>query len=150
MVTRWSPQLLLLLVAASGVCSARAGSAVPELRGVNIHFTEPQQGEVELLAQAFAVARMDFTWSTIEAVKGVYDFAQWDTLLASLQASDVTPYWILDYSNALYEPRYTDEWYQGFTAFTLAAMKHYQGVGVVWELWNEVRGRCVAIGNTGV
>ena len=41
-------------------------------------------------------------------------------------------------SNPLYEPRYTSEWYTAFTQFAMAAMKHYQGVGIIWELWNEV------------
>lgn len=82
--------------------AARVGDAW----GTNIHWTAPPGGEAEaaMLAQAFRLARMDFSWGAIERQKGVYDFAAYDALLAVMRAHGVRPYWILDYGNPLYPP----------------------------------------------
>eukprot|EP01052_Picozoa_sp_SAG31_P051979 SAG31_NODE_12604_length_930_cov_1.143201_1_plen_154_part_10 len=55
-----------------------------------------------MMAKAFKLARMDFHWSTIERVKGEYDFSAYDGLLAVMKAHGIRPYWILDYGNPLY------------------------------------------------
>ena len=44
---------------------------VPECLGVNIHFTDPKPGEMEMLAAAgFKWVRMDFTWAGTERKTG--------------------------------------------------------------------------------
>ena len=53
---------------------------------------------MQQLAAGFRVARMDFNWGAIEKTKGQYDFSAYDGLLQSQQPYNVTPYWILDYS----------------------------------------------------
>lgn len=63
--------------------------------GTNIHFYDPQPGEMPQLAQAFSVARYDFVWAVTEKKRGVYDFSHYETLLKSLKKYNVQPYWIL-------------------------------------------------------
>lgn len=38
---------------------------------------------------------MDFTWGRIEATCGKYNFSAYDTLLTTMEAHGVQPYWIL-------------------------------------------------------
>jgi polysaccharide biosynthesis protein PslG len=79
------------------------GPVVPEGIGVNIHFTDHQPGEMEMLAQAgFKWVRMDFAWNATERGKGVYDFSAYDRLLAVLEAHKIRAMLILDYSNPQY------------------------------------------------
>eukprot|EP00912_Choanoflagellata_sp_UC4_P000166 UC4_evm1s108 len=68
--------------------------------GTNIHWTaERAPGEGAMLAQGFAVARMDFHWDVIEFECGAYNFTLYDRLLETMLLHGVRPYWILDYSN---------------------------------------------------
>ena len=109
--------------------------------GVNIHFTHAKAGELEQLAAGgFRWVRMDFQWGGIEREKGAYDFSAFDHLLADLDRLKLRAYFILDYGNRLYDGElspHTDEGRAAFCAFVAAAMKHFQGRGVVWEMWNE-------------
>ncbi|MGV3614586.1 MAG: hypothetical protein ACO1SV_04540 [Fimbriimonas sp.] len=108
--------------------------------GVNIHFTDPQPGEIDRLAGAgFRWVRMDFFWHQIETRKGTYDFAAYDRLLAALKPKGIRPVFILDYGNDLYQkgsPR-TPEARAAFARFVAAAVRRYRGRGIVWEMWNE-------------
>src|SRR5580700_3621103 len=57
----------------------------PNALGVNIHFTSPLAGEMEMLAQAgFRWVRMDFDWASTEPEPGRYDFSAYDGLLSNL------------------------------------------------------------------
>ena len=76
---------------------------VPQGAGINIHFTEARPGEMEMLAAAFRVARMDFSWGATEREKGVYDFSAYDRLLQSCDANKVRALFILDYNNPFYD-----------------------------------------------
>src|SRR5438132_624358 len=74
--------------------------AIPEGIGVNIHFTDPQPGEMKMLAAAgFRWVRMDFYWQRIEVAKGRYDFAPYDRLMNALDQYQLHALFILDYSN---------------------------------------------------
>src|SRR4051812_2468693 len=54
--------------------------------GVNIHFTDPQPGEIKMIADAgFRWVRMDFKWDETETIAGQYDFSAYDRLLTALQ-----------------------------------------------------------------
>jgi hypothetical protein len=109
--------------------------------GVNIHFTDPRPGEMEMLAAGgFRWVRMDFHWASIEKEKGVYDFSDYERLLAALKPYGIRALFILDYTNKLYDndlPPHTDEGRQAFARFAAAAVKHFQGKGILWEMWNE-------------
>jgi len=108
--------------------------------GVNIHFTKPVPGEMDLLQKmGCQVVRMDFAWARIETVKGQYDFREYDGLVAELERAKIRPYFILDYGNAYYQTGgLTDPTAQdAFARFAGAAVKRFKGKGIVWEIWNE-------------
>lgn len=113
---------------------------VPDALGVNIHFTDPQPGEMEQLAAAgFRWIRMDFGWEGIEREKGHYDFSAYDRLLAALTPHQIRPIFILDYGNDLYQegsPRNPDA-RAAFARFAAAAVTHFRNRGILWEMWNE-------------
>src|SRR5438876_9530066 len=71
--------------------------------GVNIHFTEPQPGEVKMIADAgFHWVRTEFSWELTERERGKYDFSAYDRLLKELDTFKIRALLILDYGNPLY------------------------------------------------
>eukprot|EP00456_Euglypha_rotunda_P028684 TRINITY_DN22639_c0_g1_i1.p1 TRINITY_DN22639_c0_g1~~TRINITY_DN22639_c0_g1_i1.p1 ORF type:complete len:491 (+),score=69.92 TRINITY_DN22639_c0_g1_i1:178-1473(+) len=95
---------------------------------------------MEQLATGYKIARMDFGWSGIEKQKGVYDFSAYDNLLSQLEAQGVRPYWILDYSNPMYDnglSPYDDAGRTAFANFAVAAAQHFKGHNIIWEMYNE-------------
>ncbi|RYX82233.1 hypothetical protein EON83_20435 [bacterium] len=117
---------------------------VPGALGVNIHFTDAREGELEMLkAGGFRVIRMDFAWGATEKAKGVYDFSAYDRLIKSLDTHKLQPLFILDYSNELYDEGlspYTDAGRTAFANWAGAAAKHFKGHKVLWEMYNEPNG----------
>lgn len=109
--------------------------------GVNIHFTDPRPGEVEMIAAGgFRWVRMDCHWADIEKEKGVYDFSAYDRLLDALKPYGIRTLFILDYAHKFYDdglPPHTDAGRQAFANFATAAVKRYRGRGILWEMWNE-------------
>ncbi len=114
---------------------------VPDGLGVNIHFTDPAPGEMEMLAAGgFRWVRMDFVWDAMEREKGVYDFAPWDRLVKALESQKIRAVFILDYSNRLYDGGQapsSDEGRAAFARWAAAAVRHFRNHGIVWEMWNE-------------
>jgi hypothetical protein len=117
------------------------GRAIPIQFGVNIHFVEPREKEIDMIAAAgFRFIRMDFVWSRVERKKGVYDFAGYERLVSSLAKRKIRPLFILDYGNRLYDggqAPHTAEGRAAFCKFTKAAAKRFAGKGILWEIWNE-------------
>jgi hypothetical protein len=111
--------------------------------GVNIHFTDPKPGEMEQIAAAgFKWVRMDFFWAGIEREKRKYDFSAYDRLLSHLDKFKIRPILILDYGNDIYQkgsPK-SPEARAAFARFAAAAVTHFKGRGVLWEMWNEPNG----------
>jgi hypothetical protein len=116
-------------------------SAIPESLGLNIHFVAPQAGEMEMLAASGAHwARMDFAWEATEKARGEYDFSAYDGLVQALESLQIRPYFILDYANPLYDngmSPYTEEGRQAFARWAAAAVEHFAGRGIIWEMYNE-------------
>src|SRR5262245_21325682 len=138
--------LVLLLTApvaaADEPCSHPLGSTiVPCGFGVNIDFTEPRAGEMEMLSSGgFRWVRMDLKWDATEIEKGRYDFQAYDRLMTALESSNVRALFILDYGNPLYDdgaPPRTNESRQAFARWAVAAAQHFRGRGVLWEIYNE-------------
>jgi polysaccharide biosynthesis protein PslG len=113
--------------------------------GVNIHFTDPKPGELEMLAQGgFRWVRMDLTWAKTEKAAGRYDFSAYDRLLANLDKFHIRVLLILDYTNALYDdnmPSHTDAGRRAFARWAVAAVTHFKDRGIIWEIWNEPNGK---------
>jgi hypothetical protein len=109
--------------------------------GVNIHFTDPQPGEVKMIAAAgFRWVRMDFKWDETERARGQYDFSAYDRLMAALDESKIQALFILDYGNPLYDkgaPPRKPETREAFARWAVAAAKHFSDRGVIWEVYNE-------------
>lgn len=114
---------------------------VPDSFGVNIHFTDPRPGEMEMLAAAgFKWVRMDLNWGGTERRKGEYDFSAFDRLVKALKPYGIRPLFILDYRNKLYDNNlspHTPEGRAAFARWAVAAARHFQGQGVLWEMYNE-------------
>jgi hypothetical protein len=112
--------------------------------GINIHFTDAQPGELEMLSRAgFHWVRMDLTWQRTEKTAGVYDFSAYDRLMQSLDKFHIHPLFILDYANPLYDggaPTHSDEGRAAFARWAVAAVTHFKGRGAIWEIWNEPNG----------
>ncbi|MBS1703219.1 MAG: cellulase family glycosylhydrolase [Armatimonadetes bacterium] len=126
-----------------GLAVARQSAAPQKIWqgfGVNIHFTEPHPGEIELMqAAGINYVRTDFTWEATEKAAGQYDFSAYDRLLARLKPAHIRPLFILDYGNSIYEqgaPK-TVKAQDAYAAWAAAAIAHYKGEEIVWEIWNE-------------
>lgn len=94
----------------------------------------------ELAAAGFRWVRMDFNWAEIEREKGRYDFSAYDQLMASLKPYHIRPIFILDYGNKFYDrglSPYDAAGRQAFANWAAASVKHFQGQGAVWEMYNE-------------
>lgn len=146
---------LLLLLSAQANAQPVILQPIPNGIGVNIHFVKGREKELDMIAEAgFKVIRMDFIWSDIEKVKGQYDFAAYDELTANLEKRGIRPYYILDYSNSLYENEIETKDNQGnikkspispqraqsvvaFSNWAAASAKHFKGHNIIWEIWNE-------------
>jgi hypothetical protein len=109
--------------------------------GVNIHFTQAQPGELEMLAASGAYrVRTDFSWADTEKAEGQYDFSAYEQLADALAAQGLRPWFILDYENPLYETQRavtTEAGRAAFARWAAAAAKDLRGRGVIWEIWNE-------------
>jgi hypothetical protein len=114
---------------------------IPDGFGVNIHFTDPQPGEMKMLAESgVRWVRMDFKWDLTEPAKGTYDFAPYDRLMSALAPFGLGTLFILDYGNPLYDdggPPRTEATRQAFARWAVAAAKHFAGRGIIWETYNE-------------
>lgn len=115
-------------------------ATVPNGWGVNIHFTDPQPGEMEKMAAlGIKWVRMDLFWSHVEKEKGRYDFSGYDRQMKHLKKHKIRPLFILDYGNKLYEegaPK-SEAAHAAFVKFAQKAVERYKGQGVLWEMWNE-------------
>ncbi|HEY0865951.1 MAG TPA: hypothetical protein VGE01_01155 [Fimbriimonas sp.] len=113
---------------------------VPNGWGVNIHFNDPQPGEMEKLAAAgFRWIRQDLSWGGVEREKGTYDFEPLARLFDACDRHGIRPLIILDYGNDLYEkgaPK-TPESRAAFCRMVEALMGRFKGRGALWEMWNE-------------
>ncbi len=99
-----------------------------------------------LYAGGFRWVRMDLSWVGTERKQGQYDFSEWDGLMKALQASHLKVIFILGYNNAHYGTVHiphqnagisTPELRSAYAAWTAAAVQHFQGQGILWEIWNE-------------
>ncbi len=129
---------------------------IPAGVGVNIHFIKGQEQDLDRIKEGgFKWVRMDFIWDYTESKKGEYDFSPYDELTANLEKRGLSAIYILDYSNHHYEKlvespnpitkeleKHTaspqgPESVEAFTRWAAAAVKHFRGKKIAWEIWNE-------------
>lgn len=143
-------QLALLALATTSIAGPHPSLPPPgtvEGLGVNIHFTDPQPGELEMIRRTgFRWVRMDLTWAATERRPGAYDFAAYDRLATGLGAAGLKALFILCYSNPLYspdgrscpsDPQAATEFRAAYARWAAAAARHFAGRGYLWEIWNE-------------
>lgn len=135
------PFAIFFLVPALHAQSIPLNPPVPLNLGVEIHFTKPAKGEVkEIAAAGFHWIRMDLDWSATEPAPGKYNFSAYDTLFDALAPYHIRAILILDYSNKFYDhglSPYDDAGRAAFANWVLAALHHFHGRGVLWEMYNE-------------
>lgn len=124
--------------------------------GVNIHFTTGHNKDLDMIATAgFKIIRMDFGWQNTEREKGVYNWSDYDELTSNLNKRGIRALYILDYSNPLYEEQieskdpisgkitksiaapHHPESVEAFAKWATAAVVHFRGNEIIWEIWNE-------------
>ncbi|MGG0716034.1 cellulase family glycosylhydrolase [Robertmurraya massiliosenegalensis] len=111
--------------------------------GINIHFTGKQADIDRIVDADFDIVRTDLFWSSIEKDKGEYDFETngYDELTNELINKGIRPYYVLDYSNLLYEEDgtliKTVEGLQAFNHYVDEATERYRNKSIIWEVWNE-------------
>jgi hypothetical protein len=91
-----------------------------------------------MLNKGFNMIRMDFYWENIETLEG---------LLAELMQRDIKPYLVLAYGNQIYDDGefpYSAEAISAFVDFSLAAVGHFQGKGVIWEVISKDALMCLS------
>lgn len=148
--------VVLGLAGASAIPGPLPPPILPQGIGVNIHFTRGHTRDLDLMRDAgFRVVRMDLGWAGIERSPGVYDWSAYDELTTHLIARGLRPWYILDYSNPLYEEQVTSrnpvygveqrdtasprkpESVAAFARWAAAAAVRYATRDVIWEIWNE-------------
>ncbi|MGH9455276.1 MAG: beta-1,4-xylanase [Terriglobia bacterium] len=129
------------LAASHAFCQVPENPPIPEGLGVNIHFTQPQPGELQMIKDAgFRWVRIDVNWFWTERKPGVYDFSAYDGLIQALDQQRLRAMLILCYSNPFYDhglSPYTDAGQGAFMRWAVAAIHHFRGHGILWEIYNE-------------
>ena len=123
---------------------ARDGPARPERpdragREYPLH-PDPRPGEMEMLATAgFRWVRMDSPGTPSNTKRDEYDLRIVPFAGRSRQAPSAGDF-ILDYSNGHYDGGQSpasDEGHRAMARWAAAAVKHFRGRGVFWEMYNE-------------
>jgi len=127
--------LLCVVLAPCARAELRVSPEIPGNVGVNIHFTDPQPGEMKMLAEAgFKFVRMDLDWARTEPQRGVYDFGPYERLINEFDRHGIRALLILDYANPLYDDNRspdTDEGRAAFAKWSAAAATKFKGRGVL-------------------
>lgn len=117
------------------------GATVADRLGINTHFIAPQPGEMQALAATgVRWVRKDLDWASTEKSPGVYDFSPYDRLLSQFESAKLRTLFILCYYNPLYDHGLSpasDEARQAFAHWVVAAVRHFRGHRILWEIYNE-------------
>ncbi|MDP1443105.1 GH39 family glycosyl hydrolase [Priestia megaterium] len=118
----------------------KSNNVIPNGFGVSMHGDLSKQDIQRMRAAKIKWVRIDVTWQEIETKKGHYNFERYDKLNDTLKKNNLRPYYILDYSNRLYEKRtsiLTEKGRNAFSNYVKAVVQRYKNQNGVWEIWNE-------------
>lgn len=119
--------------------------AIPNPVGIHTHGLSLEgknplhtNADFEAMKQAgIRFVRTDLLWGAIEK-DGKYDFQKYDNFLQSLKQHDLQPMMILGLGHPQYSQGhltiYPSETRQAFENYAKAAVEHFKGQGVIWEL----------------
>lgn len=134
-------EILCVLLGLSSFVHGFADPVIPNMFGVNVHWTSPLPGEMTMLsASGFKFLRMGLHWSVIETQKGIYNFTDYDIFVATLDKYGMKASLTFDFTNPLYDGGMSpcsEEGRKAFAAYATAGVKRYQGKGYFWEMYNE-------------
>jgi len=143
MTTRPYVSTLMLLAAfAAHAASVREQTLpareVPCAFGPNVHITGPDE-DFDLMKDAgFGFIRKDMFWNSVERSKGNYNFGTYERILDAMEARGMRALFILCYGNKIYsQAETTEEGREAYARFAAAAVEHFKGRRVIWEIWNE-------------
>ncbi len=97
----------------------------------------------------FGGTRLAFEWGQLEPVRGVYDWAEQDRIIAQLEAVGIGTYGMIGYSPEWARPANTRQTHRpivdgsaargdtAFAVFAAATARRYRGRIDRWEVWNE-------------
>jgi hypothetical protein len=129
-----------------------AGGPVPTGIGISDHNLNEGPNTLALMhGIGIRYIRIDLDWAAVEKAAGVYDFSAYDPFVSRASNAGLKVLFILDYSNPLYDGGYSPYDATGDTAyanFAKAAVTHYQGKGVIWEIYNEPQNFWTSPGGT--
>ena len=130
-----------LLVAAFATVAVCEAPLAATLMGVNAHSAQ-LPGVVDQLHKAgFTWIRDDWSWSTMEAKRGVYDFSSWEYATERIRANGMGIIAITSASNPLYakEPLnvHSPDGFAAMAKWVAALAKHFANTQVWWEMTNE-------------
>jgi hypothetical protein len=113
-------------------------SGIPTGVAFNMHVAGTDQDWDAIKAAGAVLCRHDLSWNGIEKVKGQYDFSRQDEILKKMDARGIRMLFVMAYDNPLYpKAETTDEGRQAYARWAAAAVAHFKGRGVLWEIWNE-------------
>ena len=138
--------LTICAVLMSSVCFVYAdeeNGTIPSVVGVqlkNDDMTKAILGKAKDTGLGFV--RKGIYWSTIEPVKGVYDWSKTDQWVKDIENSGFTILMTVVWNNRLYEDIYdraivTDEGREAFAKFASDLVSHYKDNNIIFEIWNE-------------
>jgi polysaccharide biosynthesis protein PslG len=82
--------------------------------------------------------RTDLLWGAVERNKGQFDFSKYDDLLAAMDKRGIKPMFVLGLNNPHDKSGnltiYPDSNKKAFMQYAKAAVQHFAGKGIVWEL----------------
>ena len=116
-----------------------AGSSVTDGFGVQLkggaRAGEENLDEIQKLGLRWV--RRGFIWESVEKQKGVYDFEEYDKLVADCKQRGLNVIGCIAFSNKLYGHAKDPEGRAAYAAYAAALAEHFKNDPVVWEIWNE-------------
>ncbi|PEI51827.1 cellulase family glycosylhydrolase [Priestia aryabhattai] len=150
---KWIMIIILIIVLISGSLIIRkieylnsnqlkSYNTIPQGLGVNIDMNVTKEDIQAISNAGFKWVRVDIFWERVETNKGIYNFKDtgYDRLNKWIKEEGLKPYYILDYSNKLYEEDRSIETKKGrkaFVQFAKAVTQRYKSQEAIWEIWNE-------------
>ncbi|MBT2718167.1 cellulase family glycosylhydrolase [Bacillus sp. ISL-57] len=115
---------------------------VPSNLGIQTHIASAPVDVEAIKKNGFKIVRDDILWNRVEQKPNQYDFqgTGYDEYNERLINNGIRPYYILSYSNPLYEDHtsvITDTGREAYTKFVEQAAIRYKNQNVIWEIWNE-------------